>query len=236
MTFRAVVHDRIRARLAAASSSSLARSPTTHADATDDEATIGDDVPIGDEVIDRCAAYLDLLARWNRKINLTALALDPLSDEAIDRLIVEPLRAAGWMAPPVRIAVDIGSGSGSPALPLNAVRPDVTFTLVESRARKAAFLREAVREIGLPSTRVATSRFEDFWPTAADRGQVDLVTVRAVRTDDELTRGIRELMAPRGVLLHFTNGQDDVPKGWRVRAPAGRLPFRALGVSGGSQV
>src|SRR5579871_4486315 len=64
------------------------------------------------------ARYLSVLRRWNRKINLTSLPLDPVSDGAIDRLVVEPLVALSFLTDLDRVIIDIGSGGGSPALPL----------------------------------------------------------------------------------------------------------------------
>ena len=72
---------------------------------------------------DSLDAYYRLLARWNRTINLTALSLDPLADEALDRLFIEPLAAAPYIrealdVTPLSVWFDLGSGGGSPAIPL----------------------------------------------------------------------------------------------------------------------
>ena len=101
------------------------------------------------EVRDRLEGYFHLLARWNVRINLTALPLDPPTPEAIDRLLIEPLVAATWAETPL-IWYDVGSGGGSPAIPFKIVHSRAKLTMVESRTRKAAFLREAVRTLELP--------------------------------------------------------------------------------------
>lgn len=150
------------------------------------------------ELVDRLDAYLDVLTRWNRRINLTALPLEPLSDEAVDRLIVEPLEAARHVRPTERVAVDIGSGGGSPAIPLKLACPDVHMVLVESKVRKAAFLREAVRVLELRAIEVANCRFETF-----ESAPVPLVTLRAVRLDLNLVMGITSLLEPAGRLFWF---------------------------------
>ena len=106
------------------------------------------------------ARYLTLLARWNRRINLTAFDLDRPADHAIDRLIVEPVLAAADVRDRDRVVIDIGSGGGSPALPLKIVLPHVRLTLIEARVRKSAFLREAVRELNLDDVDVETFRLE----------------------------------------------------------------------------
>ena len=103
------------------------------------------------ELADGLTAYYELLSLWNRKINLTALD-DP--DQAIDRLLLEPLVASKHVAHQAPVVLDIGSGGGSPALPLKLAIPGMTLIMVESKARKAAFLREAVRLLKLSETRV----------------------------------------------------------------------------------
>src|SRR5438128_1758354 len=96
---------------------------------------------LGPALSSRLLVYFDLLSHWNRTINLTSLS-DP--DEAIDRLILEPLAAAQQL-PGGAVLVDLGSGGGSPAIPLALALGTRTVVMIESRARKAAFLREALR-------------------------------------------------------------------------------------------
>jgi 16S rRNA (guanine527-N7)-methyltransferase len=153
------------------------------------------------------AGYLDLLGRWNRKINLTALTVDPPDDEAIDRLIVEPLAAARHVGAADRVVIDIGSGGGSPALPLKLAVPRLRFVLVEAKVRKAAFLREAVRHLSLPDVRVEANRLEDLVDRADLRAAADIVTIRAVRIDAELLDVVKGLVTPGGRVFAFT-GQD----------------------------
>jgi 16S rRNA (guanine527-N7)-methyltransferase len=154
------------------------------------------------ELLDRLDAYLDLLARWNERINLTGLPVNPLTDDAVDRLVVEPLEAARHVRPTDGVAVDVGSGGGSPAIPLKLARPDVHMILVESKVRKAAFLREAIRGLGLDGIEVANCRFEAF-----ESAPVPLVTVRAVRLDLNLVMGITSLLEPAGRLFWFRSNE-----------------------------
>src|SRR5262245_46544264 len=119
------------------------------------------DVTIAPATATACAAYLELLERWNRRINLTALPLDPPTDAAIDRLIVEPVAAARHLGTGDRTVVDLGSGGGSPALPFKIAARQVRLVMVESRARKVAFLREAARHLELADVTVEATRFED---------------------------------------------------------------------------
>ena len=130
------------------------------------------------DVVAPLETYFRLLARWNVKINLTALPLDPPTDETFDRLFIEPLIAAA-LVETSGVWFDLGSGGGSPAFPLKLVRPRLALTLVESKTRKAAFLREAIRALQLPMSDVANVRFEDF--AGSGHTPADLVTARAVR-------------------------------------------------------
>jgi hypothetical protein len=126
---------------------------------------------IAPAVVEGCASYLSLLARWNRRINLTALPLgDPVPAATLDKLIVEPLVAAELFPTSEPVWFDLGSGGGSPAIPLRIARPSGSLTMVESRDRKCAFLREAVRTLGLSQTTVLSTRFEELRP----QGRVDV--------------------------------------------------------------
>src|SRR4051812_12672078 len=174
----------------------------------------------------RLESYYRLLAHWNASINLTALPLDPLTDNALDRLLIEPLVAAPCISPsgPAPIWFDLGSGGGSPAIPLKLARPSTRLTMVESRERKAAFLREAVRVLALQDCAVEASRIE---AVAADHplaGSVDLVTVRAVRIDASLFGSIRTLLRSRGRVVLFGAKRQDLsmPRDFEfVDTPAG---------------
>ena len=161
-------------------------------------------------VSQQLAEYLQLLARWNRRINLTALKVDPPTDEAIDRFLIEPLVAAGRIEPSDRLAVDVGSGGGSPALPMKIAAPALKMVLVESRVKKCAFLREAVRHLGLTDVTVENERVEDLATRSELQGAADLVTMRAVAPGHELWGSIRALLRPGGRLFWF-GGRADEP-------------------------
>ena len=106
-------------------------------------------------------AYLLLLERWNQQINLTGSLLTSNPDAALDRLILEPVEFQLKFQLTPRRVLDIGSGSGSPALPFLICCPSAELTMIEARQKKAVFLREASRAINL-NTRVEACRFEDF--------------------------------------------------------------------------
>lgn len=171
-------------------------------------------VVVPEDVIAPFETYYRLLAQWNVKINLTALPLQPPTDATFDRLFIEPLLAAGLVPDAPGVWFDLGSGGGSPALPLKMVRPSLLLTLVESKTRKAAFLREAVRALKLPGTEVANLRFQEL---PAPDPAADFVTVRAVRPDRILLDESARLLRIGGHLLFFGNPGVLVHKALKLR-------------------
>jgi 16S rRNA (guanine527-N7)-methyltransferase len=164
-----------------------------------------------DAAVDQIEAYYVLLNHWNRKINLTALPLEAMSDQAIDRMLVEPLVAANDVPDSPLRWFDLGSGGGSPALPIKIARPLAELTLIEARSRKAAFLREAVRELSLLNVAVVDDRFEKLAARSEVAGTADLVTVRAVRTDAALFGSSRKLMKSGAELFLFAGRTAQIP-------------------------
>lgn len=149
-------------------------------------------------------AYIQLLTRWNAAINLTALPLEAPTDETFDRLLVEPLVAAKQIPTHVpSVWFDLGSGGGSPAIPLKIARPSLKLTMIESKERKSAFLREAVRALGLVDASVETERFEVVAGKSTLANSADFVTVRAVRADDGLFESAAQMLKNGGQLLMF---------------------------------
>jgi 16S rRNA (guanine527-N7)-methyltransferase len=161
------------------------------------------------ELARRLTVYYKLLSHWNRKINLTSLS-DP--DEAVDRLLLEPIAAAAHVPNGVEL-IDIGSGGGSPALPLALAVSAPTLVMVESRARKAAFLRQALRELGMTGT-VETARFEEVAADPDYQGRFPLASVRAVKLDQVAFSTLTALLTPTGIAALFRSvGSDDPPAG-----------------------
>lgn len=145
-------------------------------------------------------SYFDLLFRWNAKINLTALT-DP--GTAVDRLLLEPLAAAVELPHHLDL-MDLGSGGGSPAIPLALALEARRLVMIESKSRKAAFLREAVRATELNAV-VESERFEDVAARGTYRGQMDVVSIRAVRLDGATLTTAESFLAPGGQIALFTS-------------------------------
>jgi len=99
--------------------------------------------------------HLNLLLRWNQKLNLTSVTALP---EIVRRHFAESLFVANLLPIGISTMADIGSGAGFPGFPIAVLKPSVQVTLVESVGKKAVFLRELCR--GLPNVTVLHSRFE----------------------------------------------------------------------------
>lgn len=155
-----------------------------------------DDLGLDAQAVAQLEAYLALLLRWNARINLTAV----LSPEAmVRRHFAESIFVARQIPRPVRTLLDYGSGGGFPGIPIAVVRPEIAVTLAESQNKKAAFLREAVRTLGLKAE-VWAARVETMEP-----GRVfDAVTLRAVDKMAAACRSAAERLAPHGWMAVFT--------------------------------
>lgn len=148
--------------------------------------------------------YYQLLAKWNAKINLTSFQLEPGGhDESVDRLLIEPVVAARHVPPEAQSVIDIGSGGGSPAIPLALALPRVSLRMVEAKTRKAVFLREALRELGMGRGQVETARFEELLARPELHEGLDVVTIRAVRVEPRTLVGLQAFLRPKGHLLLF---------------------------------
>ena len=131
-------------------------------------------LPAYDDQILQIQQYIKILLAWNEKIDLTAIR-DPL--EILYRHFCESM-FAGISVPLHRGRLaDVGSGGGFPGLPLKIMRPGVHVILVESNLKKATFLAEVIRELGLTDAQVLVSRYEELGEEIAP---VDYVCARAL--------------------------------------------------------
>jgi 16S rRNA (guanine527-N7)-methyltransferase len=157
-------------------------------------------VLLSDSQLDAIQAYIDLLLRWNAKLNLTAIR-DP--EEVVTRHFGESLFAARQLFPaadPHATAIDVGSGAGFPGLPLKLWSPSLNLTLIESNQRKATFLREVVRTLNLNSVSVLSERAERISLRA------DLVTFRAVERFESILSTALNLVTPGGRIAALIGG------------------------------
>ena len=157
-------------------------------------------VPVSAQLTAQLQAYLDLLLRWNSRINLTAVR-DP--DRIVTRHFGESLfaarvlREAGtFAAPPIfpMTLADVGSGAGFPGIPIKLFMPEIHLTLIESQNKKATFLREAIRTLGVEGAEVVCDRAENW------DHKVGIVTVRAVEKFDNSLPVAAAVVADGGTL------------------------------------
>lgn len=160
-------------------------------------------VPISSGLACGLAAYLELLARWNQKINLTSLPLAEPTDETFDRLIIEPLVASRHLRASDCAVIDVGSGGGSPAIPMKMAAPAISLRMVESKTRKAAFLREAVRQLNLERVEVETARFEELLARPQMHEAYDVATLRAVRIEPRTLNTVQAFLKIQGRIFLF---------------------------------
>ena len=157
--------------------------------------------------------YLALLVRWNRTYNLTAVREpgEMVVRHLLDSLAVVPhVRGIGTLA-------DLGTGPGLPGIPLAIALPQLQVALVESNGKKARFLRQAVRTLGLDNASVHECRAEEL-----DRpGEFDAITARALATLADIIAFGGHLPRPGGRLLALKGVRPDdeiaaLPDGWRL--------------------
>ena len=166
-------------------------------------------VTLSQELAEELQAYWELLSRWNARMNLTSL---DNREEAIDRLLIEPLIAARQLRTGKTTLLDVGSGGGSPAIPLKLAVPTIALCMVEAKTRKSAFLREAVRELALSDVRVETSRYEKLLLRPDLHEAMDVVTLRAIRIEPKVLARLQAFVAPGGRLFLFRGPSGpDVP-------------------------
>lgn len=184
------------------------------------------------------STYIDLLQRWNARINLTAVR-EP--EEIVSRHFGESFFAARHLFPKQRAGtmpmgpgrrspvsephlIDVGSGAGFPGLPIKIWAPQVIVTLIESNQKKATFLRDLVRRLGLTGVDVFAQRASAF-----EGSKGDVVTLRAVERFESILPVAAGLVRSRGCLAIMVGEAQlrtvgELVSGFQWREPA-RLPL-----------
>jgi len=150
-------------------------------------AALGLALPDGAEA--KLLAYLALLDKWNRVYNLTAVRD---TGRMVSHHLLDSLAAVPYFEG--ETVLDVGSGGGLPGIPLAIARPELQVTLIDSIAKKTAFLLQAKTELGLDNMAVVTGRVEDFRPQAG----FDIITSRAFSDLREFATLTRHLLNPGG--------------------------------------
>ncbi|MDA7687223.1 16S rRNA (guanine(527)-N(7))-methyltransferase RsmG [Pseudomonadales bacterium] len=157
---------------------------------------------------DRLLQYLNLMQKWNRTHNLTAL---PSIDEMVVKHLLDSLSIESFL--PSGTVLDIGSGAGLPGIPLAVVRPNQQFTLVDASFKRVAFLREVKRRLKLTNIDVIHARVEQL-PNQA----FEAITSRAFSSLPEMLDVTKHLLSDKGIWMamkghnpvsELSNVQDD---------------------------
>ncbi len=196
--------------------------------------------PVDDQAVAQFEAYLSLFVRWNERINLSSVRDE---EGILSRHIVESISVARSLPDQIATLLDFGSGGGLPGIPIALCRPpafrnSIAVTLAESNGKKAAFLQEAVRVLGIPAM------------VHPDRAQVlrtvfDCVILRAVEKMPQAVAAAVKLVAPDGWLAlmttdpHLPDLQSAAGEQFRwdqpVRLPGSESRILALGRKVSSQ-
>ena len=161
------------------------------------------------QTLDRMIAFRDLLARWNRVYNLTAVR-DPRA--MIERHLLDSLTVAPYLQG-LR-CLDVGTGAGLPGIPLALAVPERHFTLVDSQAKRIRFLRQVAVELEIPNVEIVHSRVEEFQPEQ----RFDTVVSRAFSRLDDFVALAGRLCASNGQLLAMKGAKNR--EEWSLEAGA----------------
>ena len=159
------------------------------------------DLPSG--AADKLSRYLDLLAKWNRTYNLTAIRE---RSQMITHHVRDSLAVLPSLPDRQRLRIlDVGTGGGVPGIPLAIARPDATFVLLDANHKKIAFVTQAAIELALPNVRAVASRVEEFvaeapFDVVISRAFADLRTFAEAASRHVAPDGM--LVAMKGVLTH----------------------------------
>ncbi|MBQ1837649.1 MAG: 16S rRNA (guanine(527)-N(7))-methyltransferase RsmG [Neisseriaceae bacterium] len=148
---------------------------------------------ITDNKFNQLCLYIDLLEKWNVAYNLTALKDER---QMVYHHLLDSLSLTPFVSDTAKTVLDVGSGGGTPGIPLAIYRPDLAVTLVDSNSKKTAFLRQAVIELGLNNVQVITERVENIKEI-----QFDTIVSRAFAELGDFVRLTEQILAKNGVWL-----------------------------------
>ena len=149
----------------------------------------------------QCQAYASLVSYWNSTTNLVSTRdVDNLLTDLI-RQSVQPLGSEHL--PAESKVLDVGSGAGIPAFPLKFARPDLKFTLLEPRRKKALFLRRVVDELQLKDVEVVLARLEEVSGRPGWQASFDLITTRGTGPAPKLFPLMKPLVRQGGTIWFY---------------------------------
>lgn len=153
------------------------------------------------------AAFYALLSEYNEKFNLTRITGE---EDCFVKHFLDSAAGEKYFPKGANVA-EIGSGGGFPSVPLMILRPDLTFTLVESTEKKCSFLERAVLELGLPA-RVVNARAEELAKKADFREKFDVCCARAVARLNTLAEYCLPFVKPGGLFVAYKGKAEEETK------------------------
>ena len=187
---------------------------------------------VSPDKIEQLVAYVDLLEKWNRAYNLTAIRD---RREIVDRHLIESLSIAPFLSGDSR--VDVGTGAGLPGIPLAIIEPSVHYVLLDSNGKKTRFLSEVKRALALSNINVETTRVESWRPGR----HFDAVVTRAFANLGTTLERVDHLMGSQGMLFAMKTESAskevaDMPPNtehvasWDISVPGRDWPFQLLAI------
>lgn len=187
---------------------------------------------VSPDQIEQLVAYVDLLEKWNRAYNLTAIRD---RREIVDRHLIESLSIAPFLSGDSR--VDVGTGAGLPGIPLAIIEPGVHYVLLDSNGKKTRFLSEVKRALALSNIDVETTRVESWRPAR----HFDAVVTRAFADLGTTLERVDHLMGSRGMLfaMKTESASKEVAEmppntehvaSWDISVPGRDWPFQLLAI------
>lgn len=173
-------------------------------------------LPVANNLPERLAAYLRLIARWNRVTNLTSVK-DPVDMVALH--LMDSLSIHGYI--PGGSVLDVASGAGLPGIPLALLNPDKDFILLDSNGKKTRFMTQVKIELGPTNVEVVQSRIEEY------SGAFDHVISRAFLSTADFARLCAPLICVGGTLLAMKGPADSqaaLPAGFNGRVVKLEVP------------
>ncbi len=157
------------------------------------------------EVQQKLVHYIQLIARWNKTFNLTAIrdVEEMVSKHLLDSLVVRPYVEGNTV-------LDVGSGAGLPGIPFAITSPEKQFTLIDSNGKKTRFLMQAKIDLKLENVKIIHQRVEDYQPVNdGHRIYFDVITARAYANTDDILSSTAHLQNQQTSLLIMQGKLDE---------------------------